>query len=60
MTEYFTKNTVEAKLWCKRCFKYTMHRIDKGRKGPCLDCCTRARPQNKVPDPQAEQLNFRF
>jgi ribosomal protein L44E len=33
---HHTKNTVEASLWCDSCGKHTMHRIDTGRKGPCL------------------------
>lgn len=36
--EHFTKRTMEAKLWCRKCFAFTMHRVDQGRKGPCLDC----------------------
>jgi hypothetical protein len=31
------KNVVEASLWCNPCGRYTMHRIDEGRPGPCLN-----------------------
>jgi hypothetical protein len=41
MPEHFTKNTVEATVWCKRCGKVTPHRIDDGRRGPCLVCLER-------------------
>lgn len=41
MTQHFTRNTVSAEFWCSKCSKFTQHRIDKGRKGPCLDCCAR-------------------
>lgn len=38
MTEHFTKNTVSASFYCSKCSKHTQHRIDGGRKGPCLEC----------------------
>jgi hypothetical protein len=65
VTEHFTKNTVEAKLWCRKCSKFTMHRIDRdrdqGRKGPCLDCIARGelqiRQRKKREDPP-EQTEF--
>jgi ribosomal protein L44E len=41
MTQHFTRNTVSMSLWCKKCQKYTQHRIDGVRKGPCLDCIAR-------------------
>lgn len=39
--EHFTKLTVSASLWCSKCQKFTDHRIDGGRKGPCLACIAR-------------------
>lgn len=38
MTEHFPTSTVSCSLWCTKCQKYTQHRIDGVRKGPCLDC----------------------
>lgn len=38
MPEHFTKGTVAASFWCKKCAKPTMHRVDTGRRGPCLVC----------------------
>lgn len=38
MSEHYTLNTVSAAGWCARCQKETQHRIDRGRKGPCLNC----------------------
>ena len=38
MSEHFTKNTLEITAYCARCAKQTQHRVDGGRKGPCLDC----------------------
>lgn len=42
MTQHFTRNTVSAAFYCGKCEKPTQHRIDSGRKGPCLDCIARA------------------
>ena len=33
---HFQKNVVEASFWCNSCGKSTPHRIDDGRRGPCL------------------------
>ena len=38
MPEHYTKNTLECTAWCNRCGKFTQHRVDGGRRGPCLDC----------------------
>lgn len=38
MKEHYTKSTVAAQAFCKRCNRQTMHRVDSGRKGPCLVC----------------------
>ena len=38
MTQHFTKRTVSASFYCGKCGKFTQHRIDSGRKGPCLEC----------------------
>lgn len=41
MTQHFTRNTISTSLWCAKCQKYTQHRIDGVRKGPCLNCIER-------------------
>ena len=41
MSQHYTLNTISASHWCSKCGKFTAHRIDKGRKGPCLDCIAR-------------------
>jgi hypothetical protein len=38
MSEHFTRSTISAAFWCSKCQGYTQHRIDDGRKGPCLEC----------------------
>jgi hypothetical protein len=37
MTEHYTRNTETATAWCARCNRMTEHRVDGGRKGPCID-----------------------
>jgi ribosomal protein L44E len=41
MPEHYTRNTLEATCWCNKCGKDTQHRVDDGRRGPCLDCIKR-------------------
>jgi hypothetical protein len=41
MTEHFTRSTVSSAFYCSKCGKVTQHRIDDGRKGPCLGCIAR-------------------
>lgn len=38
MGEHFTKNTLETTAYCGKCKKPTQHRVDSGRRGPCLEC----------------------
>lgn len=53
MTQHFTRNTVSAEFYCPKCKKMTQHRIDAGRKGPCLDCIQRLEDEHNKPK-QAE------
>jgi len=58
MTQHFTRSTVSYSFYCPKCGKSTQHRIDNGRKGPCLDCIARlnadydARPKPEVDQQQ--------
>jgi len=38
MPEHYTHNTLECTAYCLRCGKDTQHRVDGGRRGPCLEC----------------------
>ena len=38
MPEHYSKAVVQVSVWCKVCHKDTMHRVDSGRRGPCLEC----------------------
>jgi ribosomal protein L44E len=64
MKEHYTKRTVEVQTWCKVCGRNTQHRVDDGRKGPCLICMDRLEKESRlfrVPDePEEEQLDFEF
>jgi len=37
MAEHYTRNTLECTAWCARCGRDTQHRVDDGRRGPCID-----------------------
>lgn len=37
MPEHYTKNTLECTAWCAKCQRNTQHRVDGGRRGPCID-----------------------
>jgi hypothetical protein len=54
MPEHFTKATTEAKFWCAKCYKPTMHRVSDGRRGACLECLKRleAIPKKEPPASQ--------
>lgn len=57
MPEHYTKNTVSATCWCKKCGKNTLHRVDDGRRGPCYNCMAalEAEHQKPKPEPPARQ-----
>jgi hypothetical protein len=58
MPEHYTKSTVEASCWCLKCGKPTPHRIDDGRRGPCLVClgAPHAPTASPVPPPAQDEL----
>ena len=60
MTQHFTRNTVSAAFYCGKCGETTQHRIDGGRKGPCLDCIAKleAQERSKPAEPTAAQPNL--
>ena len=52
MTQHFTRATIAADGWCKRCWRMTPHRIDDRRLGPCLVCLSKpVEPQKTRPEP---------
>lgn len=57
MPHHFQKNTMSASFWCNLCGKDTEHRIDDGRRGPCLNPGHGKRVE-KTPEPPIEQLDL--
>lgn len=57
MGQHYTRNTVSASGWCKTCAKYTQHRIDDRRMGPCLDCLAKPLPTQPVKE-EGKQKNL--
>jgi hypothetical protein len=47
MSEHYTKSTMQVSVWCNPCGKMTMHRVDDGRRGPCLECLKKLDQQAK-------------
>jgi len=37
MPERYTRNTLECTAWCNKCRGMSQHRVDGGRRGPCID-----------------------
>jgi len=53
MSEHYTKNTQQAEEWCRKCGRLRPHRIDAGRRGPCLVCLEKLSSQPaKEPEPE--------
>jgi ribosomal protein L44E len=48
MTEHFPRSTVSVSLWCAKCCKYTQHRIDGVKKGPCEECVAELERRHKL------------
>ena len=48
MPEHYTKNTLECTGWCNPCGKFTQHRVDGGRRGPCLDCILKRKVESEA------------
>jgi ribosomal protein L44E len=46
MTQHYPRSTVSADGWCPKCQRFTQHRIDDRRRGPCLDCIARLNLEN--------------
>jgi len=41
LSEHFTRGTLECTAYCNKCEDFTQHRVDGGRRGPCLKCIER-------------------
>lgn len=47
--EHYTRNTETATAWCNKCIRVTQHRVDGGRRGPCLEHQTAIKPKKPAP-----------
>ena len=41
MTQHYPRSTVSVSGFCKKCQKYTQHKVDDARLGACLECVER-------------------
>jgi hypothetical protein len=62
MKQFFTRNTVEASVWCNPCGKKTQWKIHDGRPMHCLDCFGKLEEKHaeQKPEPPVEQEGFKF
>jgi hypothetical protein len=59
MSEHYPKATVQVSVWCNPCGKMTMHRVDAGRRGPCLQCLEKlGQKQGKPPKTKPVQMDL--
>lgn len=47
MAEHYTRNTESVSAWCNKCQKFTEHRVDSGRKGPCMEHSAPVKPKKR-------------
>jgi hypothetical protein len=45
--KHYTRSTVEATAYCKKCKRTTRHRVDDRRRGPCLECIARLESEHE-------------
>jgi ribosomal protein L44E len=60
MPEHFTRNTVSVEFWCAKCTRFTQHRVDEGRKGPCLRCIDKLDAQHAAEKPKPPEQGKLF
>lgn len=58
--QHYTRDTVSAAAWCKKCQKQTQHRIDGVRLGPCLGCIEKLDQQHDAPKVKQEKQGGLF
>lgn len=54
MPHHFTKNTVQAEIFCPRCMKETPWRIAEGRRQFCMVCYDKGRDHDEKANPKQE------
>jgi hypothetical protein len=55
---HFTKNTVEASIWCNACNRETPWKILNGKRAYCIPCydAKKSQPEEKIPDEQMKMF----
>ena len=57
MRHFFTRDTVEASIWCVKCHRETMHAIIDGRPAYCQVCQSKPQPKETAkPEDKQEKL----
>jgi len=56
MRHFFTRNTVEASIWCTKCERTTLHAISDGRPLYCQVCQSKPQPQVKAKSAESGNL----
>jgi hypothetical protein len=54
MPEHYTRNTISVWLWCDKCRSLTEHRVDDGRRGPCLEHSAPTQEKRPVEEKQKD------
>lgn len=58
MRHFFTKNTVEAVIWCVPCHKETLWKVAGGRPQYCTECYDKRQTEEKSAEPSAVQQDL--
>lgn len=58
MPHHYTKNTVEAQIWCRTCGKMTQWRVLGGRQSHCLACYEKKQAEPTKKEQRPEQANL--
>jgi hypothetical protein len=51
MSEHYSKLTVSAECYCRKCNKMTQHNVFDGRRGSCQQCLARLEAEAAKPKP---------
>ena len=58
MRNFYTKNTIEAPNWCKKCGRETQWRIEGGRPMYCNVCYSKTLKEVSEPKPDTQGRLF--
>lgn len=59
MPQHYTKNTVEASIWCNKCRSMTQWRILGSKRAYCIPCHDQPTPAKvEAPKPETQPTLF--